>query len=283
VGVDSFSSRYGYAPDLPGEPIVEDAPKGMRFHFFKRVLQAVTYVDGDSRYANEDAKPLGIKRLGEDLFAIAGEEPPPTLSDSWFCYDEVKQLLQSVEWFTFYDFVEHIGKRLLRRDREWFPPYQKGVNQVFKFAGVAWRLMDDSTLVRERPEEIQAEFAEAEQSLEAEFPPALAAFRKARRFLEVMPLDPENAIKEIVSAIESVGRTIYPGTATLGDVVKEMRKSGFPQMMVTIIEKFYAFASATPAVRHGGPSMSGIELADADFCLHVGTALINYILKARGT
>jgi hypothetical protein len=36
-----------------------------------------------------------------------------------------------------------------------------------------------------------------------------------------------------------------------------------------------------PAVRHGGTSLSGLTLADADFCLHVGTAMIRYLLEFR--
>ena len=102
---------------------------------------------------------------------------------------------------------------------------------------------------------------------------------KARRFLSERPLDPENSIKEVVSGLESVGRAIYPRTSTLGDVTKELRKSGFPPPMAQLIEKFWAFASSEPGVRHGGVEPPEITLNDADFCLYVGTALMQYLIR----
>jgi len=82
-----------------------------------------------------------------------------------------------------------------------------------------------------------------------------------------------------VSAIESIGRIFYPKSSTLGDSVKEMRKSDdIPQLLITTIEKFYVFASSEPAVRHGSPIDSRISLIDAEFCLHTGVALISYLL-----
>jgi hypothetical protein len=93
------------------------------------------------------------------------------------------------------------------------------------------------------------------------------------------PLDPENAIKEATSAVESYGRTLYPKANTLGDVIKELRRTPFPNMILVMMEKFYAFASSEPGIRHGGTISSGIGLADADFCLYVSIAFIDYLHK----
>jgi len=185
------------------------------------------------------------------------------------------------------------GQRVIRgvtseeRDpAEWsesfgFDAYRGNVNDLFTDHGVVWRLNTESRLEREMPEELAQAVEAVEASLADTLEPAQIAFKKARRFLTGRPLDPENAIKEIVSAVESVGCSLYPGTKTLGDVVKQMRKAGFPPLMATVIDKFYAFASAEPGVRHGGTTTPRVELADADFCLHVGTALIRYLLEVR--
>jgi len=92
-------------------------------------------------------------------------------------------------------------------------------------------------------------------------------------------IDPENSIKEIVSTVESIGRVLYPKASTLGDVVKEMRRENvLPQHLVSVIEKFYSYANAEPAVRHGAPVPSKVVLDDAEFCLHLGAALISYLI-----
>ena len=97
-------------------------------------------------------------------------------------------------------------------------------------------------------------------------------------------MDPENAIKEITSAVESVGRVFYPAADTLGEVAKEMRRdASWPSPLVSMIEKFYAYASSEPAVRHGAPVASRVGIADAEFCLHVGVALIRYLIEKHNS
>ena len=113
------------------------------------------------------------------------------------------------------------------------------------------------------------------------FEPAHQHFRKAIRYLREPPLDPENSIKEIVSTLESVGKIVYSNSTTLGDVVKEMRKAKtLPRHLITVIEKFYAYACDEPAVRHGGSVSSKVMLDDAEFCLHLGAALTQYLISS---
>jgi hypothetical protein len=159
-----------------------------------------------------------------------------------------------------------------------FDAYRGNVNELFADHRVTWRLNAESRLERDLPGPLSEAVESVQEALAAGFEPASVAFNKARRFLTGRPLDPENAIKEIVSSVESVGRSMYPGTTTLGDVAKRMRKAGYPSLLVDLIEKFWGFASAEPGVRHGGPTTSEVQLADADFCLHIGTALIRYMI-----
>jgi hypothetical protein len=105
---------------------------------------------------------------------------------------------------------------------------------------------------------------------------------KAIRYLQDEPVDPENSIKEIVSTVESVGRVLYSDAKTLGDVVKAMRKDHTrPQLLITVIEKFYGYANAEPAIRHGSSMSSKVALDDAEFCLHVGAALTRYLIASQ--
>src|SRR5262249_52766935 len=112
------------------------------------------------------------------------------------------------------------------------------------------------------------------------FEPARVHYRKACRYVLQHPADPENAIKEVVSAVESVGRELHPGTATLGDVIKQMKKTrALPALLISMMEKFYAYASDEPAVRHGSSVGSSVQMADAEFCLHVGGAFLRYLIE----
>jgi hypothetical protein len=79
--------------------------------------------------------------------------------------------------------------------------------------------------------------------------------------------------------VESVCRTIYPSASTLGVALKEMRKDGLiSSMLITVFEKFYAYANAEPAVRHGSHEPSSVLEIDAELALHVSAAFIRAII-----
>ncbi|HED4205922.1 TPA: hypothetical protein R4288_005104, partial [Enterobacter cloacae subsp. cloacae] len=89
--------------------------------------------------------------------------------------------------------------------------------------------------------------------------------------------DPENSIKESISAIESMCRTYYSAASTLGEVLKLMRKENtISPMLLTVIEKFYAYTNAEPAVRHGSNKVSSVE-----FVLHISAAFIRTIIQRK--
>jgi hypothetical protein len=161
-----------------------------------------------------------------------------------------------------------------------FETYRTNVNELFSEDRIGWRLNEASELEREMPKALSDRFSTTALRLQDGFGPARQHYLKAKRYLSTRPLDAENAIKEITSAVESVGRVFYPKAKTLGDVVKEMKnKKEWPSNLVSMIEKFYAYASSEPAIRHGAAVSSRVSLADAEFCLHVGAAMIRYILE----
>lgn len=288
-----FSSRFGYDPRASGGPLVEEAPEWLRVAYINGILDQLTYIDQDPRYSNTDDRPLGIKGLSEAFHLVLRQESGPEFFDSWSCDDALTGLVKSVEWFNFYDFVELVAREL-REAESWHfeeswikrfgaETYSQKVNSLFAEERVAWRLNSKSDLSREVPAAYAKAHAAAEALMKNEFEPSRDHYRKACRYIYERPLDPENGIKEIVSAVESVGKVIYPGTATLGDVVKQMRKdSRFPEMLISVVEKFYAFANSEPAVRHGATVNSRVVLDDGEFCLQTGVALIRY-LRAKHT
>ncbi len=203
-------------------------------------------------------------------------------------YDILKAEISTCEWYEFYDIVEVVGQEIAREDtsllnqQSFFESYSSDtyrarVNTLFDQSNVGWQLNENNILQRRFPKELQERIQAGEQEL-GDFEAAVEHYRKAVRFLSVMPLDPENSIKEIISAIESIGRTLYPSAQTLGEVIKKLRnESNMSQQLLTVIEKFYAYASSEPAVRHGSPNASRVSINDAELCLHIGIAIIRYL------
>lgn len=287
-----FSSRYGYDPKGSGPARIEEASEWLRNNYWSLAAVDLLYIDKDKRYSNAEEAPLPTKELGEQFCRrILREEPEEAMSDSWHCVEELQRLITTAKWYHFYDFVELVGERLReterRHDAAWkakfgFGAYQKKVNSLLAEDRVAWTLSSKGELVRDVPAEYRGAMNEVEAALKGELEPARDHYGKAFRFIYERPLDPENGIKEIVSAVESLGKIIYPGTKSLGDVVKRLRADeAAPQGIVTLIDKFYGFANAEPAVRHGGAVPSSVSIHDAEFCFLVGIALVRYLLRTR--
>ena len=286
----SFSERYGYG-DKPKERIIEDAPERVRNAFLSLVLDGFIYIDRDTRYHPATAI-LGAKALYEEITASLLLDRDEDYTDSWHCIDVLHSLIRyRVSWNEFYEIVEQIGSRIAKledsaADRAFlhdeqilgYSVYRDRVNTLFEKAGIGWRLGEDSILRLDTPKELEEGIEEVTKLLAVDYQPSLMHVDKALKYARDMKsLDPENATKEIVSAIEAFGNARWPEAHTLGDVVKEMRRAGFPSLLVSVIEKFYAFASSEPAVRHGKHQESRVSIADAEFCVFMGIALLRYL------
>lgn len=61
-----------------------------------------------------------------------------------------------------------------------------------------------------------------------------------------------------------------------------MRKDGsVSPMLITVIEKFYAYANAEPAVRHGSDKASSVLEHDAELALHFAAAFIRTLILRK--
>jgi len=279
----------GYKSNKSEEVIIEDAPDGLREFFIDGILDEIIYIDDDDRYASS-GKPLGIKRLYKQLCFFLKIPKDVNYWDTAYCWDILMSLIRGVEWYNFYDIIELVGNELREENEEVFgsskskeysfASYREAINELFEEANVGYRLDKKSELYREIPQALQKRMDMAQEQLTDRFAPARIHYKKARHYLDTRPSDPENSIKEMVSAVESVGRILYPNTQTLGDVVKVMRKANqIPPLLLTVVEKFYAYASAEPAIRHGGTVESTVLAQDAEFSLHMGTAIIRYFIS----
>jgi hypothetical protein len=194
---------------------------------------------------------------------------------------ELLRLVNSCQDF-FAEFNKNAGY-VLARALDWLTTLEGAISEISRAVTVYLEEARFITpmLMGQEQESLHEIFSTFDGRLD-EFEPAHQHLIKAIRYLQDTPIDPENSIKEIVSTLESVGRVLYPNANTLGDVVKAMKKDqSRPQLLITVIEKFYAYASAEPAIRHGALVSSKVVLDDAEFCLHVGSALTRYLIASQ--
>ncbi|MEI8668703.1 hypothetical protein P4S65_10760 [Pseudoalteromonas sp. B131b] len=290
-----FSHRFGFDPEYKNEPISEEAPNWLKSLFFINVLEPLLYIDGDSRQKNEESKPLGVKDLIERLCAENGHETDSEDFDSWTCWDALKSRLMNLEWYQFYDFVEITAIKIKEQEIEYssawensrfesfmFPSYRQKVNDLFSQHKIQWKLNDAGKLETPLPKDLETRVSAIDSTLQDKFEPARVHYSKARSYILSPSKDPENSIKESVSAVESVCKTIYPKCSTLGDALKAMKREQLiSPMLVTVFEKFYAYTNAEPAVRHGSNKISGVGEMDAELALHMSAAFIRTIISRK--
>lgn len=290
-----FSHRHGFDPEYNKQPIREDAPDWLRTMFFVTILDDFLYIDGDSRIANIENKPIGIKALIKRLCAENGQETDNEDFDSWYCHEALKTRLQYMGWFQFYDAIEIIGDVLRKNDIDSglslpkdtlentnFSLYRNKLNGLFKSRNIEWKMNSVGRLETPLPTELENKIDETNKLLQDQFEPARRHYLKARTFALGAHKDPENSIKESISAIESLCRIYYPSASTLGDALKAIkRESTISPMLVTVIEKFYAYTNAEPAIRHGSNKLSSVLEYDAEFVLHISAAFIRTIIQRK--
>jgi hypothetical protein len=142
-----------------------------------------------------------------------------------------------------------------------------------------WRLNDKSELHRQNPKAIADRITSTEALLSDGFASARTHYQKSYQYLHQHPIDEANSIKEIVSAVESIARTLDPKASTLGDAIKRARKTDrIPPRILDVLEKFYAYANGAPLVRHGHVASNGPKLAEPELAFFTGIAFARYLI-----
>lgn len=278
-----FSSRLR-ASKGNQPPILEDAPRPLRIGYIKSVLSE--FVGSTSRGYGQRKEPLETQETHEAFLALIRDELETWDYDRESSWAALTTHLKACEWPEFYDFVEMTGKLLIKKDddvpfgeTEHFKAYQIGVNALFQEDGIGWELNDRSELHRQTPTYLGKRMASTGSQLTDRFATARIHYQKAQAYLYQHPLDEANSIKEIVSALESVSRALFPKATTLGEAIKLMRKdSRFSSHLLDALERLYVYSNATPLVRHGHTKPGRPLLAEAELSLYIGVAYIRYLI-----
>lgn len=281
-----FSARY--ARKTGGQALVlEDAPKPTRIGYIKGVLS--DFVSNSGGYDRRKA-PLDTHETHEKFCALIRDEADPWDYDNESSWSSLNAHLKDCTWLEFYDFVEMVGKLLLEIDDDpfaaskqfWFKTYQVRLNALLEEDGIGWSLNDISELHRQIPKALEQRVRATAASVSGRYNAARSHYQKALVYLYQHPIDEANAVKEMVSALESVAKVVAPGTPTLGDAIKVLRKRpGVPKHLMDSVEKLYVYANATPMIRHGHITTNKLSVAEAELAVHIGVAFIRYLIDTE--
>ena len=276
-----FSARLAANQKQP--LILEDAPRPMRVGYIKGVLG--DFVGEASGRRQQRVQPLDTTDTHKKFIALIREESDPWDFDE-SAWGALTHHIKECSWTEFYDFVELVGSLLIKADDEipfdstfHFGDYQAKVNALLQEDRIGWRLNEKSELHRQHPKAVAERIASTESLLSDGFAAARTHYQKAHQYLHQHPIDEANSIKEIVSAVESIAKTIDPKASTLGEAIKRARKVGrIPGQILDVLEKFYGYANGAPLVRHGHVNARGPELAEAELAFFIGIAFARYLI-----
>lgn len=286
-----FSHRHGYDPEFIDKTFRDDAPRWVRKLYFNKILERLV-CDATSLTPGNKHIPV-FDRINE-ILVMDDEEPDDYYLSHTPAIEVLRNLVMNISWYRFYDTVEIVAERIIdiddadsftqsRKNESFsFSAYRQRVNELFSEYNVDWKMNESGQLELPLPPFLEDKAKSTEERLADQFAPARMHFRKARGFALGSHRDAENSIKESISAIESICKTFYPDASTLGDALKMMRKDGsVSSMLITIVEKFYAYANAEPAVRHGSNKDSVVLEHDAELALHFAAAFIRTLIVRR--
>lgn len=286
-----FSHRHGYDPEFIDKTFRDDAPRWVRKLYFNKILERLVC---DATSLTPGNKPIPVFDLINEILVMDDEEPDDYYLSHTPAIEVLRNLVMNISWYRFYDTVETVAERIIDIDDAdsftqsrkiesfSFSAYRQRVNELFSEYNVDWKMNESGQLELPLPPFLEDKVKSTEDRLADQFRPARVHFAKARAFALGSHRDAENSIKESISAIESICKTFYPDATTLGDALKMMRKDGsVSSMLITIVEKFYAYANAEPAVRHGSNKDSAVLEHDAELALHFAAAFIRTLIVRR--
>lgn len=258
--MDSFSKRQGYSRPDAEISIRHEAPEALR-----AAVVSIAYRCGFA--------PSELRLV---LCGILYKIPDKS---NWSEYpnidDEVGTLVDELEWFEVYDFIEHLAEKSLCKGCD----LSGEVNNYFRVAGIGWQLLDQKIQMR-GTEAFETAVREGQLLLAKQHRTTSAyELHEALQDLSRRP-QPEisGAIQHAMAALECVARDVVGSKDTLGQLIQ--RNPGlFPKPVDQIVEKAWAYSSNFG--RHLMERMPP-EFEEAELMVGVSGVLCRYLARRTG-
>ncbi|MDR6886130.1 MULTISPECIES: AbiJ-NTD4 domain-containing protein [Variovorax] len=232
-----------------------------------------------SQVAERQAKDvrLLIQMIYVHLFKLPIDSVPefePSTQSKRSSYFVLRQMVLESEWHEVYDLVEFIAQNV--------PEYMQEhllemLNGVLARENAGYRFVGDELVQITEPQEIEAietATTSGSRSSKEHFQQALSMLADRKK------PDFRNSIKESISAVESVCKTITGKSgATLGDALKLIKQSKPVQpLFEQALIKLYAYTNDAGGIRHA-LTENAVEptYADAKFMLVACSAFCSYL------
>lgn len=186
----------------------------------------------------------------------------------------VRDYFFSCEWYEVYDFIEFVAWHMEKPDE-----FVKLVNAVLKRELSGYRLIDKKIVEISSEEEVLS--IEAALKNTSKLAGAHAHLSSSLSLLsDRKNPDYRNAVKEAISAVESISQVITGDTkATLGSALKALEKQSLihPALKASL-SSLYGYTSDANGIRHAMLDEQNLTFIDAKFMLVTCTAFINYLV-----
>jgi hypothetical protein len=261
-----FSERQGYQPDDAEISARYEAPSELR-----GVLVDIAYESGLDPHKLR-AVVCRQLRARED-------------SSNWSAYpnvdNEVREHLDSCEWYHVYDLIEAINEKLERMTTRTGEPaaahFAEEINKYFRRRGIGWQLVDGRIELR-GPESFESALTDARRELtDAQRNTASSELHEAIADLSRRPKpDVTGAIQHALAALECVARDVTGDPkSTLGTILS--RNPGLlPPPLDQAVEKLWGFASEQGRHLREGRAPSEEE---AQLAVIVAAGVCQYLSK----
>ena len=255
---DRFSHRRGLIGTDAEIRVRDDAPRELR-----SVFVDIAYESG--------VRPSRLRALVCKVLRVAAD--PNNWSEFPNVDMEVRDHVDSCEWFHIYDLIEEVSRSLPADQANSFG---EEINKYFRQRGIGWQLAGGLIEVR-GPEHFESAVRETLGLLDGSGrSTAHGELREALRDLSRRP-DPDEtgAIQHAMAALECVARDISGDhNATLGKIISN-HPNLIPKPLDQAVDKAWGYASDKGRhLKEGNPP----SYEDAELIVNISGAVCSYLL-----
>lgn len=212
-------------------------------------------------------------------FKYAADEQP----NPGHVWSAIKKHVLSGEWFDVLDMIEEIVKYVYRYEddsrKDHAELLAEAFNNTFESQLVGYRFIGRK--ITPVDSNVEAEAVSGAQEATAELAGARHALDRAVEHLaDRQKPDYPNSIKESISAVEAVVRTIT-GETTLGSGLSKLESAGLTihPALKGAWSKMYGYTSDDDGIRHGGIEAANADQALAKYMLVTCSAFVSYLIE----
>jgi hypothetical protein len=191
----------------------------------------------------------------------------------------INQLIYKQVWHKTYELFEFIFNSLDSRLYE-ISDLIKYVNGMLERNNSAYRVVDNHFVPITNKEEIEEVAKASENAATTNILGLSEHLSSAISLLSKKPApDLRNSIKESISMVEAVCRTIEPSQNTLGKALNKIETKGkLNSSLKSSFEKLYAYTNDKGGIRHALMDDPSLDVEDARYFLISCSAFSNYLI-----